>query len=254
MLTLLLIILIAATIAAAYRWPDIENRLFPHEKPPKKSDHDETDAGSDQPVAEPVETTSTAKGIMQKRPIRTEPNVESGSYKAPEPAEPVAASAAGGVAETTQPGPAQGEQQPGEPGASAAVPPKPVPKHEPGPLPGGSVTGAPAVPSQPAYIDATKPVNESVAELSREADKAFQERDYVRAERACLKILLKEPRNHKYMTRIGQIYREMGNLEDAKEAFEEAKKLDPKNFFVLNQLSEVERMITDKGGRTKRPE
>lgn len=124
-----------------------------------------------------------------------------------------------------------------------------VPEETASETPGKHVTGDPAVPSEPAYVDATHGLSDDFDELSRIADQAYRDREYEKAEQACLKILMQQPKNHKYMTRIGQIYQEMGNLEDAKEAFEAAKSLDPKNFFVLNRLTEVERQLADKGGK-----
>lgn len=143
--------------------------------------------------------------------------------------------------------------EPAEPVES--VPPKPtqVPVAPAGPAtPGGHVTGKPAMPSSPAYYDATGgAATQAVDDLSREADQAYRDRDYSRAEKACLKILMRDPKNHKYMTRIGQVYQEMGQLDDAKEAYEAAKVLDPKNFFVLNRLSEVTRQLDEKGSHVK---
>ncbi len=331
---ILLVAVIGGIVALSRRWPEIEAKLFgghaPVSKPyaaehPELASDDSAAAAASEPVPE-----RTAGGFMEKRPLRSEPNIdpavmsrEAAAQSAPsetatastaeseeaetEPDEPSALSdpdpvppapepepapdpAASASADTT-PEPSPGvfeepvatttaaepvESPPSEPDtpteanpeieatggteqekpepdpARATPPPAASPEVAPKPsTPGELVTGQPARPSQPAYYDATAGGTESIADLAAEADEAYRERDYQRAEEACLKLLVKEPKNHKYMTRIGQVYQEMGNLEDAKEAFEAAKVLDPKNFFVLNRLSEVERLLNDKGGKSK---
>lgn len=139
------------------------------------------------------------------------------------------------------------------PAAPATPPTRPkAPATEAPATPGAHVTGEPARPSSPAYYDATGgAATQAVDNLASEADQAYRDRDYGRAEKACLKILMRDPKNHKYMTRIGQVYQEMGQLDDAKEAYEAAKVLDPKNFFVLNRLSEVTRLLDEKGAHAK---
>lgn len=262
---LILILLIAGIVAASRRWPDIEKRIFgehgfiPHhetaEPPRSKTDTTpSTTTATPNPAPLSAEEPS-AGGFMRRREISSEPDVDptvmnpgaAENDAIEEPTEP----------ESTPETPAEPESQPTPetdqlPDAKPAAPDTPAVTAEPA-SPGGHVTGTPAMPSEPAYVDATasRKINESVDELARIADQAYRDREYEKAENACLKILMQEPKNHKYMTRIGQVYQEMGQLEDAKEAFEAAKSLDPKNFFVLNRLAEVERQISDKGGRTK---
>ena len=257
---LILIVAVVGIVVLARRWPDVEAKLWPDEVdvPEREarsgSNVDEVatepvdEAVTEAAKAEPV-VEKTAGGLMSKKAISTEPELDEPiavtADETPTVAEPESfldtvpdvgeADKAEAEAPTPEPVAAQ-------PSAPAASPTRAVPKPR--------VMGEPARPSQPAYIDATKRMAESFEQLSSEADRAWQERKYDKAEQACLKILVQQPKNHKYMTRIGQIYQETGNLEDAKEAFESAKKLDSKNFFVLNRLSEVERMISDKGGRT----
>ena len=235
----ILLALVAAIVVASRRWPDIERRVFGQGSPiPQRHHHEPTPAAEPEPAAEP-KAPSTG-GVMRTKPISTEPDLPDGVAPAQEPAAP---------ADEPAPEPSTGEA----PTEADTKPTETVaPEPQTPPTPGGRVTGAPARPSQPAYEDATKAakVSESVDDLAKEADQAYRDRDYERAEAACLKILLKEPKNHKYMTRIGQVYQEMGQLDDAKEAFEAAKNLDPKNFFVLNRLAEVDRLLSDKGGRT----
>ena len=231
---LILVVLIVAIVVASRRWPDIERRFFGQGSTiPKKHVHESGEKTDDVADEEPPPAKSGPGGVMRTKPISTEPDVpesESAPESEPEPA--------------PEPEP---EVTPAEPETSTE-PPAPTPA-----TPGERVTGTPARPSEPAYVDASRGTatgGESVEDLAAEADQAYRDRDYDKAEAACLKILLKEPKNHKYMTRIGQVYQEMGQLEDAKEAFEAAKNLDPKNFFVLNRLAEVDRLLSDKGGRT----
>lgn len=229
----LLLVFIAAIIVVSRRWPDVEERLWPDQAKSRPAAAHQT--ASEEVPAAPVKVTSTAGGLMKKKPLTDEPDV-----------------APGALDSSAVPAEAPVKPPPAEP---ATAKKEPVAKKEPEETavhgPGGHVTGSPARPSEPAYIDATQGGHEDLDALAAEADQAYRDRDYDRAEAACLKILMKQPKNHKYMTRIGQIYQEMGQLEDAKEAFEAAKKLDPKNFFVLNRLAEVNRLISDKGGRTK---
>lgn len=298
---LILCLMVLVIVVASRRWPDVEGRLF---------------AGQQglipvHQTAEPVqyamsapETSSkpTAGGLMQTRPLATEPDVDPSVFsKTPvAPAAPVEEDEAEVVEEeATLPEVAEADPEPEveeEPEAPASPSPsfavsevteavateedtldddwrperlpdeptvaevtdeapaepaaiEPVTPSAPAPAapskPGAHVTGTPAVPNEPAFYDATK-TEDSIERLGALADQAYRDRDYQRAEQACLKILVKDPKNHKYMTRIGQVYQEMGNLEDAKEAFEAAKQLDPKNFFVLNRLSEVTRLLDDK--------
>lgn len=252
---LILIVLVAGIVYAAQRWPEIERRIFPGHahRPTAKAPIDEKPeepAPEPEPAAEPI-----AKGFMKKKPLTTEPHVEPedlpkvrGEKPADSPAPPPPAPAP--TEPPAEPERAPDPESPAEP--ETPVAPEPHSKPEPEqPTPGAHVTGTPARPSEPAYVNASASVDESVEDLAAEADQAYRERDYERAEQACLKILMREPRNHKYMTRIGQVYQEMGQLDDAKEAYESAKKLDPKNFFVLNRLAEVERQLSDGGGRSE---
>jgi hypothetical protein len=266
---LILIIVVAGIVVLARRWPDIEAKLWPDEVnvPEKEArtasdEADTVDVVDEVVVEESVEVVEaepvvekTAGGLMSKKALTSEPDVDEAvtmtaaddDEDEAEPEEPASFMDAlpdvEDEVEEAKPEPAKEKTEAVKPKAApAASPTRATPKPR--------VNGEPARPSQPAYVDATKRVAESFEQLSAEADKAWQERSYDKAEQACLKILVQQPKNHKYMTRIGQIYQETGDLEDAKEAFESAKKLDPKNFFVLNRLSEVERMISDKGGRT----
>lgn len=261
MLTAVIIIaLVAAIVVLARRWPDVEAKLWPDEVdvPAKEagapSDAADSDSASgdifDKTTVTETPVERTAGGLMRKKTLTTEPDVDS----IPEAKEPTFMDQEETNVKSAPTPPAFRVDETAEPitptndaTQDTPEPTRAAPKQKPT---GPRVMGEPARPSQPAYVDATKRHTESFEQLSTEADRAWQERQYEKAEQACLKILVQQPKNHKYMTRIGQIYQEKGELEDAKEAFEAAKKLDPKNFFVLNRLSEVERMITDKGGRT----
>lgn len=253
----ILIALIAGIVVAARRWPDVEAKLWPDAVDVPEIAAKAPAAEAAEPVTKEVPPESaavqrTAGGLMRKKALTTEPDVEIDEAPAPnktEPKQPDFLDEGDKILETAPPPSIQevlDEEAAADAEAKTPEPTRAAPKAKPG----VRVMGEPARPSQPAYVDATKRVSESFEQLSAEADKAWQDRSYEKAEQACLKILVQQPKNHKYMTRIGQIYQERGELEDAKEAYEAAKKLDPKNFFVLNRLSEVERMISDKGGRT----
>lgn len=255
---LILIVVVAGIIVLARRWPDVEAKLWPDEV-----DVPEREARSGLPVdevttesAEPVAEEKTANGLMSKKAISAEPDVDepvtvtTSAIGSDDPDQP-ASDNADAAAEPASFMDALPDVEEAESATETPAPASAAPAANPArAIPQPRVMGEPARPSQPAYVDATKRMAESFEQLAAEADRSWQERKYDKAEQACLKILVQQPKNHKYMTRIGQIYQETGDLEDAKEAFESAKKLDPKNFFVLNRLSEVERMITDKGGRT----
>jgi hypothetical protein len=286
---IILILLVAAIVVASRRWQELETKLFGHTKPPSrrvetapqaaKTVSPEVSAALPKAADKPAEPI--AGGVMHRRELSTEPDVDPGVMQpgvasAPEvstepvesevreeafsTAEPVAKPAETSAAQKTEPeeevgppplevdAPKQDAKDTPEPAVSTKPTSQPVPEPTLD-TPGRHVTGDPAVPSEPAYVDATHGLSDDFDELSRIADQAYRDREYEKAEQACLKILMQQPKNHKYMTRIGQIYQEMGNLEDAKEAFEAAKTLDPKNFFVLNRLTEVERQLADKGGK-----
>lgn len=294
----------------------MEAKLFGGHAPVSKSyaaEHPELakDLPADEPAPPPSPAAEqTAGGLMEKRPLASEPNIDPAVMSATPPTSASAEAVVGPAAspdpesalESTPPAasstspsdalspPAQSvpiSAPPPPPQFDAAKPTKttedtppaksdvsdseerdeqdePPPQAEPAAppesatqppptrpaTPGELVTGQPARPSQPAYYDATAGGVERIEDLAAEADEAYRERDYKRAEEACLKLLIKEPKNHKYMTRIGQVYQEMGNLQDAKDAYEAAKALDPKNFFVLNRLSEVERLMSEKNGKS----
>lgn len=258
---LILIALITGIVVLARRWPDVEAKLWPDEVDVPKAEANVPEeavsqASTEAAPAEPTSVQRTAGGLMRKKALTTEPDVEIDETPAPTkaaPKKPEFLDDNDDVLETAPPPSIQAvidEDVAADQAEQTPEPTRAVPATKPKAKPGVRVMGEPARPSQPAYVDATKRVSESFEQLSGEADKAWQDRSYEKAEQACLKILVQQPKNHKYMTRIGQIYQEKGELEDAKEAYEAAKKLDPKNFFVLNRLSEVERMINDKGGRT----
>lgn len=240
---LVLLVLVTAVVAASRRWPDVEKRLFPDEV--MKRPGEESSSETVQPAEPPPVTTPTAKGFMQTKPIASEPDVDPVALQRDTaPSAPIKETVT--LEDTVEVESPSGETVRETVTEKVTIEEPAVPDR-----PGGLVTGTPARPSEPAYFDATRGSEENVEDLMAEADKAYRDRDFVRAERASLKIVVLQPKNHKYMTRLGQVYKETGALEDARDAFAEAKKLDPKNFFVLNQLAEVERLISDKGGRSK---
>ncbi|HEY8108596.1 MAG TPA: tetratricopeptide repeat protein [Patescibacteria group bacterium] len=267
---LILIVLVAGIVYAARRWPDVEARFFGVDKVdvPKSETAEPAakphDAGAAESVKEHARNagraadrtvhrvTEAAGGLFKKKAISKEPTVEETAKGKDKKDEVFSSKAATGdelddtttasdlgpdTADTpTEETPDEDSARPNASGAHA---------------PGERVTSVPARPSEPAYVDATRHQPDSFEQLSAEADQAWRDREYERCEEACLKILVQQPKNIKYMTRIGQVYQQLGQLDDAKEAFEAAKKLDPRNFFVLNRLSEVERLMSDKKGRTQ---
>ena len=276
---LILIAFVAGIVYAARRWPDVEARLFGVDKVdvPKSETAEPTPAQSgtaksDSADAATSPATSTAEsvkehargaarvadrtvgrvtemagGLFKKKPISDEPTVADTGGGDEEDDSPIFASDAAqdDAAGTDTDADADTGADAGS--AAEAAPAQPSAVR----TPGERVTSVPARPSQPAYVDATRHQSGTFEQLSSEADQAWRDREYERCEEACLKILVQQPKNIKYMTRIGQVYQQLGQLDDAKEAFEAAKKLDPRNFFVLNRLTEVERLLSDKKGRTQ---
>ncbi|MDP9212179.1 MAG: tetratricopeptide repeat protein [bacterium] len=275
---LVLLALVAGIVYASRRWPDVEALIF------GVDNVDVPQAETAEPEGSPVERTTEAVreharqagqvadrtvhkvteiagGLLRKKPITAEPEVQESKSKSKDkseerPARP-AADTAESAAEADRPEPVTKEESAAEPEPGPAPQTDPEPRREAPQVrsitraPGERVTSMPARPSQPAYHDGTRSTPDNFEQLSAEADQAWRDREYERCEEACLKILVQQPKNIKYMTRIGQVYQQLGQLDDAKEAFEAAKKLDPRNFFVLNRLAEVERMLTDKKGRTQ---
>ena len=260
---LILLVLVAGIVYAARRWPDIEARFFGVDK----VDVPKSETVEPRPVDKTAESvkeharnagrvaersvskvTEMAGGLFKKKPISEEPTVEAKDDDAPifssDPVQGDDADTDTDAAEevSTDEGTTDvpvGPTQDEEPATSSAR------------TPGERVGSVPARPSEPAYVDATRHQSDNFEQLSTDADQAWRDREYERCEEACLKILVQQPKNIKYMTRIGQVYQQLGQLDDAKEAFEAAKKLDPRNFFVLNRLTEVERLQSDKKGRTQ---
>ncbi|MEX1113073.1 MAG: tetratricopeptide repeat protein [Patescibacteria group bacterium] len=275
---LVLLALVAGIVYASRRWPDVEARVF------GVDNVDVPQAETGEPEGSPVERTTEAVreharqagevadrtvhkvteiagGLLRKKPITAEPEVQESKSKPQDAPEERSAPAAGASEDSAIDGkqsePVAEEAPAAEPEPEESPQPNPEPPREAPQVrsvtraPGERVTSMPARPSQPAYHDGTRSTPDNFEHLSAEADQAWRDREYERCEEACLKILVQQPKNIKYMTRIGQVYQQLGQLDDAKEAFEAAKKLDPRNFFVLNRLAEVERMLTDKKGRTQ---
>lgn len=65
-------------------------------------------------------------------------------------------------------------------------------------------------------------------ELFMKAERLFNDKRYSEAEEIIIRLIAKEPQNVKYYNRLGVIYMEEKNFHDAKNAFYEAIKLDPK--------------------------
>lgn len=63
--------------------------------------------------------------------------------------------------------------------------------------------------------------------LVAQADDAYEQKDFDRAEELYIKIAASEPKNAKIYNRLGAIYLEQENFYDAKDAFLLALKLEP---------------------------
>lgn len=63
--------------------------------------------------------------------------------------------------------------------------------------------------------------------LAAQADDAFEQKDFVKAEALYIKIAAAEPKNAKVYNCLGAIYLEQENFYDAKDAFVQAIKLEP---------------------------
>jgi len=63
--------------------------------------------------------------------------------------------------------------------------------------------------------------------LAAQADDAFEQKNFVKAEELYIKIAASEPNNAKVYNRLGAIYLEQENFYDAKDAFLQAIKLEP---------------------------
>lgn len=84
--------------------------------------------------------------------------------------------------------------------------------------------------------DARKKMQESLQTSSEEitlygliaqADEAFDDKDYEKAENLYVKVATQDPDNSKIYSRLGAIYLEQKNFYDAKDAFWQAAKLEP---------------------------
>lgn len=284
---LILILLVAGIVYAARRWPDVEARFFGADKvdvPAKETAEPRRTAPADKAADSVKEhaknagavadrtvnkVTEFAGGLFKKKSITAEPKLSNEKDEKddseifssdPVQGDEVDAGAKRSVETEEEVTDDKGKTSLNEDEPVTERPASAVATsrdHTASPLkraPGERVTSTPARPSQPAYHDGTRTgagSSESFERLSEEADQAWRDREYEKCEEACLKILVQQPKNIKYMTRIGQVYQQLSQLDDAKEAFEAAKKLDPRNFFVLNRLTEVERLQSDKKGRTQ---
>jgi tetratricopeptide (TPR) repeat protein len=83
--------------------------------------------------------------------------------------------------------------------------------------------------SEPAPVVATikdsKPTKGK--NVTDEADTAFTARDYRKAEKLYVRLAAEDPKNPKIYSRLGIIYLEQSNFEDARDAFQQAIKLEP---------------------------
>ena len=89
-------------------------------------------------------------------------------------------------------------------------------------------------------------VMEPEANLQRElepnfqkAEDLFKKKQYISAEKWYLEVVKKDPKNSKVYSRLGTIYLDQRNFEDAKEAFKESIRLDDRvasRFFNLSYV------------------
>ncbi len=70
--------------------------------------------------------------------------------------------------------------------------------------------------------------DEEQDELFVKADKLFSKKKYKDAEKILIRLVARDPQNVKFYNRLGVIYMEEENYQDAKDAFYEALKLDSK--------------------------
>lgn len=72
-----------------------------------------------------------------------------------------------------------------------------------------------------------KPFQPKAKNLGQEADDLFAIKDYRKAEKLYLKLAAEDPKNQKIYSRLGIIYLEQKNYEDARDAFQQAIRLEP---------------------------
>ncbi|MEX2043357.1 MAG: hypothetical protein WD926_00505, partial [Patescibacteria group bacterium] len=239
---LILIALVAGIVYAARRWPDVEARLFGVDKvdvpqsetaePAETTSASETDAaaGHKNITADTAESvkeharnagrvadrtvhrvTEMAGGLFKKKPISEEPTVAedvgSGDSQTDDDdntpifaGDPARGADAGADTAATAADPSSADDSDAPADTKGQAPKKSAVSavH----APGERVGNVPARPSEPAYVDATRHQSGSFEQLSSEADQAWRDREYERCEEACLKILVQQPKNIKYMTRI----------------------------------------------------
>lgn len=72
--------------------------------------------------------------------------------------------------------------------------------------------------------------------LMAQADDAFEQRHYDKAEEMYIKIAASEPNNAKVYNKLGIIYLDQKNYYDAKDAFLQSLKLEPDDISIQEQL------------------
>ncbi|MDH4358892.1 MAG: tetratricopeptide repeat protein [Candidatus Berkelbacteria bacterium] len=97
-----------------------------------------------------------------------------------------------------------------------------------------------------SWFSFAKKSHEPEAEVDKEkdedfikAEELFSKKQYISAEKWYLEVIKKDPKNSKVYSRLGTIYLEQRNFQDAKEAFEEAIRLDDRvasRFFNLSYV------------------
>jgi len=101
-------------------------------------------------------------------------------------------------------------------------------------------------PPKKSWFSFTRKSHEPEAETGKEKDKdfvkaeeLFSKKQYISAEKWYLEVVKKDPKNSKVYSRLGTIYLDQRNFEDAKEAFKESIRLDDRvasRFFNLSYV------------------
>jgi tetratricopeptide (TPR) repeat protein len=76
-------------------------------------------------------------------------------------------------------------------------------------------------------VTTRKPVSPRLSQAIAYADRLWQEKRYIPAEKAYLQVLKLDHKNAQAYTRLGMIYTRQKNFEDAKESFVMASRIEP---------------------------
>lgn len=82
-------------------------------------------------------------------------------------------------------------------------------------------------PTEEKKVEIIEERNDRTRNISQEAEDAFAIKDYRKAERLLLRLATSEPKNPKIYSKLGVIYLEQKNFEDARDALQAAIKIEP---------------------------